>query len=318
MPVNLGQLDSITNKFIARRIADNVYGAVPLIHRLRQRNQVQISGGTKIREPLVVAKSSSAAGFTGTGPLPTTMPTVLDAAEYDWVSYSSPIAVSRRDEAMNDGPEGVIKLLENLRMVAELDLKDTLGADAVTGNASASDASKLDGLQLMVDDDDTPKNYGGISAVTNTFWKADDSALSAVLDVFSMQKMFGRATFGNDSPTVVLVTQDIWNKYWSLLQADKRFVDAKMADAGFQTLGFNGIPVIVDPNVPSASSTSQTMYMLNERYINLYVKRGLDFFVRPFQEPENQWSAVSHIMWMGQLTTNRRKAHSRLTAVDPT
>src|SRR3990167_263964 len=248
MTLALAQLDTITNDYIAPRIADNVYGAVPLLHRLKARNQVILSGGIDIREPLLYAKSGKATGFDGNGPLGTTMPSVITGAEFDWVTYESPVAIARRDEKMNGGAEGVIKLLENLRKVAEMDLMDRVGADLFTGNASASSTKELDGLQLMVDDDDTPKAYGGILTTDMATWTADDTALSAALSLFAMQQAYGRATRGSDHPSLVVCTQAEFDKYWSLLQADQRFNDDKMASAGFQALRFNGIPVVVDPN----------------------------------------------------------------------
>lgn len=317
MALSLDQLTTLTHENVMPELKDNIFTAIPLFFRLNSMGQMQLDGGTKIREPIIYQKTGQAGGFTGTGPLPTTQNDVITGAEFDWVTYQAPLVFDRLEEKKNAGKWGILKLLKNMRQVSELDIRDSIGTDLITGNASTSSTSELDGLQLMVDDDDSPKTYGGIDKDDFTGWVADDTALSAALTVFDMQKMFGRVTIGNDHPTLVLMDQLTFDKYWSLLQNDQRFVDTRIASAGFTTLQFNGIPVMVDPNVPNASSTSRTMYMLNENYIKLYVHKDVNFMVRPFVEPEDQWAAISHILWMGQLTCSNRRMNARLTAVDP-
>lgn len=317
MALSIDQLNAITKKHIAPRIADNLFDAVPLLSRLREANREVFTGGVKIHEPIIYQGTGQAGGFVGDGPLPTTSQEHLTSAQFDMVTYQVPIVVSERQLAENAGPNGVLKLLNVIQEVAKLDLQDKLGTDLYTGNQSAVEADKLDGLELMVDDDDSPKTYGSIDKDDFTGWKADDGASFGAPTLLSLQRVIGDVTFGMDRPSVIVVTQDIFDKVWSLLQADQRFGQMPSGDAGFQTLMISGIPMLVDAKCPSSSSSSQTMYFLNEKYLYFYVHKDVNMLARPFSSPENSWNKISHILHMCQLVTNRRKAHARRTGVDP-
>ena len=318
MPLSIDQLNSITKKHIAPRIGDNLFNAIPLFHRLREQRKELVAPGVKITEPIIYQGTGQAGGFTGDGPLPTTSQEHLTSAEFDLVTYQVPIVVSNRQLMDNSGPNGVHKLLSTVQMVAELDLQDQIGGDLFTGNGSSVDANALDGLDLMVDDNDTPKSYGGISVSDFAGWAADDTGSFGAITLLKIQKMLGRVTFGTDRPSLIVCTQDIFDKTWSLLQAQQEFRSEKEGDAGFQMLRVSGIPMMVDSKCPEASASDQTMYALNEKYLYLYTHPQANMLVRPFQEPENSWNKVSHIIHAIQLVTNNRRMHARVTGVDPT
>lgn len=318
MALSVDQLNAITKKHIAPRIADNLFDSIPLLSRLREQRREVFTGGVKIHEPIIYQSTGQAGGFDGDGPLPTTSQEHLTSAQFDMVTYQVPIIVSDRQLAENAGPNGVLKLLNTIQEVARMELSDTIGGDLFTGNESASSSKELDGLQLMVDDDDSPKSYGSISTSDFAGWAADDAGAFGAITLAGLQGVIGDVTFGLDRPSLIVATQDEFDKVWSLLQADQRFGQMPSGDAGFQTLMVSGIPLLVDPNCPSASASDQTMYFLNEKYIYWYVHKDVNMEVLPFQRPENSWNQVSHIIHMCQLVTNRRKAHARRTGVDPT
>jgi len=317
MALTHSQLQAITNDFVVPEVVDNVYNGVPFLHRLTKNNRKMISAADQIRVPIIFQQTGQAGGFDGTGPLPTTMNDVITAADFDWVTYQAPVVFSRREEAQNRGKEGIVKLVDTLKQNASLDAMNSVGGDTIIGNDTASSTQELDGLELMVDDDDTPKAYGGILTTDFSGWKADDDATVTATSLLDFQQAIGAVTFGADRPSLILCTQKIFDKTWSLLQANERYQDVDEASAGFMNLLISGIPMLVDRNVPAASGTSHTYYVLNEKYITLYVHSDYDFAPRPFQEAEDQWSAISHLIWMGQLTSNNRRMHARRTARDP-
>lgn len=319
MALTIDQLNSLTKKHIAPRIADNLFDAVPLLARLRgSRNEV-FTGGVSIDEPIIFQDTGQAGGFIGDGPLPTVSQENVTSASFQIVQYQVPIVISESQIMRNTGPNGVMKLMNVIEQVARLDLQNVLGGDLFTGNSVSVDAAKLDGLDLMVDDDDTPKAYGGISTSDFAGWAADDGSGFGAPSLANLQGVIGDVTFGTDRPTLMVVTQNIYDKVWSLLQADQRFAQEKEGDAGFRFLNISGIPMIVDPNTPaSVAVTSETMYFLNEKYIFWYTHKDVNMQLLPFQRPENAWNRIAHIITMHQLVTNRRKAHARRTGVDAT
>jgi len=310
MALSLSQLDSITHEHVRPFVVDNAYSAIPLLHRMLGNSRISLEGGTKIRELINYRTLGKASGFDGTGPLGTSVRDTTTGAEFEWVTYEVPVVFSRREEMKNAGKEGIVKLVKKIRDEATLDINDKLGTDLFDGNASASSTSELDGLQLMVDTDDSPKAYGGVDKDDAPNWVAQKNTTAEVLSQSVLQSSFGSASIGADSPSVCIMTQALFDKYHDILVADKRFVDVQMADGGFQTLEFNGRPVLVDSKCGSG-----TFYWLNERYINFYVHRDWNFEQRPFQEPKDEWAAISHIIVACQLTTNARRMHAIHTGV---
>jgi hypothetical protein len=62
-------------------------------------------------------------------------------------------------------------------------------------------------------------------------------------------------------------------------------------------------------------ATAGTVYFLNSQYINLCVHRDANFSTGKFIEPENQDATTAKILFQGNLTTNNRRMHGKLTGV---
>jgi hypothetical protein len=125
-----------------------------------------------------------------------------------------------------------------------------------------------------------------------------------------MQSIFNLASIDNDTPSVVMTTRTIYNLYYALLQPQQRFMDKNSASAGFSSLMFNGIPVIVDSHATAAG-----MYFLNEKYLHLFVHKDVDFAFEPFQKPVNQDVKMAKVLWMGALGSSNNRMHGRLSGI---
>ena len=82
-----------------------------------------------------------------------------------------------------------------------------------------------------------------------------------------------------------------------------------LGDAGFQALEFKGQPIVYDELCPTG-----TMYFLNSKHMKLVVHQDRNFETTDFVKPENQDSLVAQILFMGNLTCDRRKSFAKLTA----
>lgn len=83
----------------------------------------------------------------------------------------------------------------------------------------------------------------------------------------------------------------------------------KLGDAGFQVLEFKGQPIVWDE-----LCNSGVMYFLNTNHMNLSVHKDANFEVSDFVKPENQDARVAQILFMGNLTCDRRSSFYKLTA----
>src|SRR5690606_20067825 len=111
----------------------------PLVFFLKQADQIrQIAGGNKIVLPLIHALNGTAGSFSGYDTLPTTPQEGITAAEYEWREYAVSIAISGFEEAVNNGEQEVIDLLEAKVMQAEetvLENMDVMFLSDGTGNS---------------------------------------------------------------------------------------------------------------------------------------------------------------------------------------
>jgi hypothetical protein len=209
-----------------------------------------------------------------------------------------------------------MNLLELKRMAAERTLEDNLGT-GVQGDNSAN-GKDIDGLKLVLSDTST---YAGIAVADMATWKAKIRTLVAAgtLTKFELQKLIGEPTIGADKPTVLVTRQSVFDKTWSLWEGQQRFEDGKMADAGFQSIRVNGVPMVVDTHVTGSDGGSQDNWVeaLNERYLYLFTHSDVNFKVVPIPAQRDQDVKMVRILWAGNLACSSRRMQGVIKTVDP-
>lgn len=312
MPLTNSQLDASTLKIVRPRAINNHFDAIPMLSRLRERNRVMSHEGVQIEEPLIYQGTGQAGGFVGDGPLPTTSQPHLTSAIFNMVNYQSPVIISENQLRRNKGPQGVLRILDIIEKVSRMDLDDAIATDLISGNASASESDALAGLDFMVDDDDSPAAYGGVAITDFAGWAATDDANAAVITPAVLQGLIGDITYGLDRPTVAYTTQNMWDKLWADLQAFQQFVGSPdQVSGGFRALQVSGVDIVVEPKMTGTTD----LFLLNEDYLNFYVDPSANMLFLPFVRPAGAWQRSSSIIHSCQLTTGRRKAHLRATAL---
>ena len=117
-----------------------------------------------------------------------------------------------------------------------------------------------------------------------------------------------------DHPDLYLTSQTNYEGFESLLTTDINYnvgmIDAQLAEVGFEAYKFKGARVMWD-----SYCTDAYMYILNSKYLKLYVDSKTDFITTPFIRPANQDARTAQILWMGELTTSNRSKHGILTTV---
>ncbi len=288
------------------KLEDNVFSARPLVFFLKQSGQIrQIAGGNQIVLPLIYAQNTTAGSYSGYDVIPTTPQDGISAAQYDWKQYAVSIAISGIEEAMNNGEQEVIDLLEAKVMQAEetvLEQMDSMFFGDGTGNGGKN----WNGLANLVNQNAT--TVGNIDPAANPFWQSNINTTAEALTKSRMENMFNTASVGNDKPNVILTTQALYEKYNSLLQDNLRFTSTNTADAGFENLLFHTAPVTYD-----TYCTAGVMYMLNSKYLRLVGHKDRWFVPTPFDRPTNQDARYAQILVYGELTISNRKRQSVLT-----
>jgi hypothetical protein len=308
---NVGVILSTTLKKYRKTLTDNIHKSNAVWLWLKENDGIkEEDGGERIVEPLMYGKNTTAGSYSGYQVLDTTPQEGIDSAEYNWKQYSVSISISGKEERQNAGTSRIINLLDSKTKQAEMSLTESLSTGLFsdgTGNGSLD----LTGLVAMVD---TAGTYGGINSATYLWWQAGyKDTTSEALGLAKMRTAFnGASVGGKDTPNLIVTTQTLFEKYEGLGTASIQLQAPgvkKLNDLGFQAQSFKGVPMVWDEQCPSG-----TMYFLNTKHMSLTVHKDANFEVSDFVKPENQDARVAQILFMGNVTCNRRKSFSILTA----
>lgn len=314
MALSIGQLASFTQNYIVPKAVENIFGSNPLLYRLREKG-IKYTGGLTYRMPLANAVTNASGAYKGYDLLSTAANDQFTSAEVNLRQHYAHVTISGEEELKNSGKEAILDLMEMKRQMAEMTLEDNLGTDLQGSNTSGK---TLDGLTSILSATTT---YAGIAVADFAQWVAQVRSLAAAgtLTKLEIMKGIGSATIGADKPTVMVTRQSVFNKIWSLWEGQQRFEDGAMADAGFQSMRVNGIPLIVDSHVTGSDETSQTNWLefLNERYLFLLTHKDCNFKVVPIPPQKDQDVKMVRILWAGNVACNSRRMQAVIKTIDP-
>jgi hypothetical protein len=316
---NVGVILSTTLKKYRKTLTDNIHKSNAVWLKLKQDGAIkEEDGGERIVEPLMYGKNTTSGSYDGYEQLDTTPQSGIDSAEFNWKQYSVSISISGKEERQNAGTSRIINLLEAKIKQAELSLMESL-SEGLFSDGTGNSSKDLTGFAAMISSSGT---YGGINSATYTWWAANADDTSEALDLVDMRTYFNNASIGGrDMPNLIVTSQTLFESYEGLFThvavtgSNSRAGDfstmsagqKQMADGGFQTLGFKGVPIVWDEQCPS-----DRMYFLNTRHMKLVVHKDANFETTDFVKPENQDARVAQILFMGNVTCNRRKSFSLL------
>lgn len=315
---NVGLMLSTTLKEYRDTLTDNIHGSNAIFFALKDAGAIkEESGGERIVEPLMYGKNETAKSYSGYDELDTTPQEGIDSAEFNWKQYSASISISGKEQRQNKGKKTkIIDLLQAKTDQAEMSLRGEM-TEGLFSDGTGNGSKDLTGLEAMVLGSGT---YGGINSANYTWWQAYVDSDSVVLALEDMRHCFNTSSIaGKDHCNLIATTQTLFEKYEGLFTAVAASQIAptfttpsegakRIADGGFQMCQFKGQPMVWDESCPSG-----TMYFLNTKHMKLVVHEDANFDTTDFQKPTKQDALVAQILWMGNLTTNRRKSFAKMT-----
>lgn len=326
-PVGTNVVNSIARTYILPEIVDNIYGRNFLFFRLNQANKKIVRGGTQIEVPLMYDTFAAGGTYTGFEELTIAPSDTVKNGAWDWRQYFVPVAVDGLTLIKTDSPEAIADFIRLYFAQSEMEMSRLLG----TGCWSVgTDTKAIDGVPMAVDDGTVTTTYGGLLRSANTWWQAQYDGSTTALTLAAMNTLFGNCSKGGRHPTVGITTQTNYNRFWALGAGTttsnyQRFpvgpgaVDEQLFQAGFTNLVFNGVPIVVDDNIPTngptGAGTGHHFYFLNEDYIWLAVSPRADFLMEDFQTAINQDAMVAKLYWAGNLVFNNVKTQGKMTAL---
>jgi len=310
--VNLGVLAATTLDNYHSKLVDNIFKKHALLDHLRQNGGTKTyDGGRQLVAPLMYGTNSTVKTFSGTDELDVTYQDGIDASEWTWRYYNVAITFTLEDKSKNRGKSQIVNLLKSKIRQAELSLAERLNTDLFTG----TDADKeVLGLDTIIG---TTTEVGGISGTSYAWWRSTVNTDAEAVTFADMRSTKNSCNLGNggSNVSIIITTQALYEKMFALLTATYSFnqiitkESRRMADASFEVLEFEGVPVTYDE-----SATSGVIYFINKDNYKLGILDGYDFVSIDKGQPANQHVDVAHIVFAGAAYTDRRASLGKHTA----
>ena len=102
-----------------------------------------------------------------------------------------------------------------------------------------------------------------------------------------------------DKPSLIVCPQVVFDAMEEYLSDKKRtptMASSEVADGGFLGMKWRGVDVVVDQSCPEDS-----IFFINEDYLQMKHSRKANFGFTGFKAPVNQDAKTGHILWMLSL-----------------
>lgn len=312
---NLSEIVSTTLRNRSKEFADNVTKKNALLMKLDEKGAiVKHAGGRTIVKELDYAENGTFKYYSGYETLDVSSSEVLSAAEYNWRQAAVAVTISGLEQRQNGGSYGVINLLSSRITNAMRTMQNKI-SEGIYSDGTGTGGKQIDGLKAVVADSPSTGIVGGINAANFDFWRnyASSAVTSAGNILSRMNLAYNTITRGADQPDIIVADTTLFGLYEDSLQANQRFTDPKMAEAGFVSYRYKGADVVLD-NATGISTTHNRMYMLNTNYLFFDVHQ--DAYMTPLDgiRPVNQDALVFPILFQGNITCSNREQQAVLTA----
>ena len=238
MALTITELNAVTRKHLLGDITNQVYDTSPFTAKLKADGQVKVSGGSSLQWPIRYQKLGSAKTTTAREQVSFQSVETRTAAIANW-AYTDAVTMMHWDErATNKGPEAIVNLAKDKIDELKEDYSDYL-AETLFGTTTSGIAP----LTEMVSSSET---YGGLDVSTFSDWASPEDTSTTTLTISALDYMRNQATFAKNRPTLHVTTRDLYSKYESLLEAKEILEDVQMADLGFDSIKYHGVPVVSD------------------------------------------------------------------------
>jgi len=114
---------------------------------------------------------------------------------------------------------------------------------------------------------------------------------------------------GTEKVDLVLAGNTYFSHFEGALQANQRFMDAKLAEVGFEAYRYKTAMVMNDPNC-----SATRMYGLNSKYFFFRPHPTRNFTQGDRKDSVNQDVYVVPMYWAGNLTCSSRARHFVIVA----
>lgn len=312
--------------------------------------------GEKLKRPVKISTNDQGGSFSGLDTHSTNTVNTRRMLEYDPRGYEIPITIPGMEKAVNRTKSQVINLVRIEVESTQNDACDAVGtmlyADG-TGNGSKD----FLGFDALIDDGTSVSTFGGLTRTDyDPYLDSTRTASGGTLTLAKLATLTSAISIGGSTrtrPSFFVSNETVWDLYETLLSPTVRenynafglptitrtskspLRGAELGGAaGYVSLSYRGIPWVADEK-----STAQTLWAVNENYLNWYGLKDSDlkqinmgggsidgpyadapsknvgFQWTGFMRPINQYGEVAHLYLLGNLVNWNAVRQGRLTGI---
>ena len=352
---------SLTQDALLPKVVDNTLNSNVLLFRLM--GNAKQGKGEQIKKAIKYQNSGTATSFAGLDTFSAAVLNTKVRLAYDMRGVRIPIAISGMEAVANSVSETQITdLVKEALEESEMELIDALGT-MIYGDGTGNSSKEPLGLQAIVDDGTSVSTIGGLSRTTYPVLNATRTASGGTMTLAKLATLFSNISSGSSlsTPTLITSNETVWDLYETLLTPTVR---ENYSMTGYLTVGRSGGAMKVEqglkgtqgftavtykgiPWVRDEKATSQTVYMLNENWLDWYgwkvegtaasatgyksigmtseTVEGLyaeapmsdfsGFAWSGFRSPQNAFGGIADLIVLGNLASWQPRRHGRLTGV---
>ena len=315
MALTYTEANAVSSAYYDKTITQQIYEKCPLYGKLKSIGNIKPDGGETIRWPIRYARLDKAEFINPRQQVSFEQKETRTSAEANWKYLYGHGMISWDERVQNTGKARIVNLMADK---AE-EMKDDMLYEFATKLWGASNTgTEIVALPTWVDSAETA---GGITVSDVAEWASTEDNATTELVLYgsgSFSYMMNQATFGPDKPDCAFTTRDLWSKFESLIEPQKRYYtkDTAMGKIGFTGIEFHGCEIYSD-----VYATAAMLIAIDSKQYSLVYHPQFNMKVGAWEKLKQAgypYALVKDCAWVGDLTSRMRKTSFKYTVLDYT
>jgi len=308
-------LYSTTWAYRKEEATEQAFLKTPFIYWLRQRGHVEnISGYRRIEIPLLYGSNETVRWIGKGSTVPIQDSELITMAYEDWKYVAVSIVRWFQEDQQNRGQAAAIRLVQAKLDAAERSLFEEL--ERVTFADGTGD-KEPNGLQNLISSSPTTGTVHGLDRATYTWWRNQQKTATGAASLYLKNDMrtclndivkYSRAELRD---IAIVTNQTVYELYEDTCMDLKILSNTMLADAGFDSIQFQGKPIMWCPSAPSGN-----MYFINPEYLKLVCDEGFWMEMTDWKQiPDQPFDKAAQIVCALNMVVKRAVCQKVLTGI---
>jgi len=253
------------------KLQENFFADIPVFHAIAKKTN--ISGGESIQQRIRYKglAAGSVKGYSQLDTFPTELGDFATKAKWEWRNIVASIVMAGEDMRKANTKEDMINFVDEHVETALLEAKEYVRNRLILSTGTGAYVKDPDGFAIAFGDGVLP--YGNIVAADFAGWVAQryTAALNIAIPTATNLTLLKRKLVSDvqdkasagSKPTTILTTRDIYDKLYEYAMSKSYIVTMpktargkKLVELGFDCIELDGVPMIVDTEVPAGHAYS--------------------------------------------------------------